>query len=161
MLWPCSSITRCPSSARGRLWFRRTTKCKSNRFVIFPPPLKTSPTICSHVGGSLRKIRHRIALTSTPELFAEEQRLNGAIILHMLGAFYFFTLLAVVCNDYFLPTIECICEDLKISPVGFLLLDFFYQRQHFLNCPPPSLSRMWQRPLLWLFLERFQSSLRT
>lgn len=25
-------------------------------------------------------------------------------------------MLAVVCNDYFLPSVECICEDLKISP---------------------------------------------
>lgn len=48
---------------------------------------------------------------------AEDQRMKGAIIMHIFGAFYFFTLLAVVCNDYFLPTIECICEDLKISPV--------------------------------------------
>lgn len=45
-----------------------------------------------------------------------EQRKNGAIVLHIFAAFYFFTLLAVVCNDYFLPTIECICEDLKITP---------------------------------------------
>lgn len=43
--------------------------------------------------------------------------MNGAIVLHIFAAFYFFTLLAVVCNDYFLPTIECICEDLEITPV--------------------------------------------
>lgn len=31
-----------------------------------------------------------------------------------MGAIYCFTLLAVVCNDYFLPAIECICIDLRI-----------------------------------------------
>lgn len=49
--------------------------------------------------------------------FPGEQLKNGAIVLHIFAAFYFFTLLAVVCNDYFLPTIECICEDLNITPV--------------------------------------------
>lgn len=48
------------------------------------------------------------------DLFTEEQRRNGAIILHLMGAIYCFTLLAVVCNDYFLPAIECICIDLRI-----------------------------------------------
>lgn len=47
--------------------------------------------------------------------FSEEQRQRGAVILHILGAIYFFTLLAVVLNDYFIPSVECICEDLKIS----------------------------------------------
>lgn len=49
--------------------------------------------------------------------FSEEQRSNGAIILHIIGAIYFFTLLAVVCNDYFLPSVECICDDLHIPKV--------------------------------------------
>lgn len=50
-------------------------------------------------------------------LFTDEQRLNGAIVLHILAAIYFFTLLAVVCNDYFLPSVECICDDLLIPKV--------------------------------------------
>lgn len=48
-------------------------------------------------------------------VFAEEQLAQGAIILHIFGAVYFFTLLTVVCNDFFLPTVECICEDLHLS----------------------------------------------
>ncbi|KAG4065953.1 hypothetical protein HA402_006671 [Bradysia odoriphaga] len=51
------------------------------------------------------------------DIFTNEQRLNGFIALHILGAIYFFTLLAVVCNDYFLPSVECICSDLNISKV--------------------------------------------
>lgn len=58
--------------------------------------------------------------TSLTLSIAGEQRLQGAIVLHIFAAFYFFTLLAVVCNDYFLPTVECICEDLKITPVSVL-----------------------------------------
>lgn len=47
----------------------------------------------------------------------DSQRLDGAIIFHISIAFYFFVLLAVVCHDYFLPAVECICEDLNISKV--------------------------------------------
>lgn len=49
--------------------------------------------------------------------FADAQRERGAVLLHTLGAIYFFTLLAVVVNDYFLPSVEIICEDLNIPKV--------------------------------------------
>ncbi|XP_055389117.1 sodium/potassium/calcium exchanger 4 [Condylostylus longicornis] len=49
------------------------------------------------------------------DLFTEEQRKQGAIILHLLCAIYFFTLLGIVCNDYFLPCVENITNDLHIS----------------------------------------------
>lgn len=49
------------------------------------------------------------------KLPTDEERTHGAVLLHIFAAIYFFTLLAVVCNDYFLPSVECICEDLNIS----------------------------------------------
>lgn len=48
---------------------------------------------------------------------SDYQRNNGAIIVHLLAALYFFVLLAIVCDDYFLPSVECVCEDLNISKV--------------------------------------------
>ncbi|XP_026464583.1 sodium/potassium/calcium exchanger 2-like [Ctenocephalides felis] len=50
------------------------------------------------------------------DLFTDEQLAQGAIILHFIAGVYCFTLLAVICNDYFIPSVECICEDLHISP---------------------------------------------
>uniref|UniRef100_A0A6M2DWZ8 Putative k+-dependent ca2+/na+ exchanger nckx1 n=1 Tax=Xenopsylla cheopis TaxID=163159 RepID=A0A6M2DWZ8_XENCH len=50
------------------------------------------------------------------DLFTDEQLKKGAVILHFIAAVYCFTLLAVVCNDYFIPSVECICEDLHIAP---------------------------------------------
>lgn len=50
-----------------------------------------------------------------PELFTREQRLHGAIILHFLLSLYCFIFLAYICNDYFLPSVECICVDLNLS----------------------------------------------
>lgn len=52
-------------------------------------------------------------------MISDEERRSGAIVFHIFGAIYFFVLLAVVCNDYFLPSVECVCEDLNISKVNF------------------------------------------
>ncbi|XP_069700472.1 sodium/potassium/calcium exchanger 4-like [Periplaneta americana] len=49
------------------------------------------------------------------DLFTDEQRKHGAVILHFLLAVYCFTLIALVCNDYFLPSVDCICTDLSLS----------------------------------------------
>lgn len=48
----------------------------------------------------------------------EEQRLQGAIVLHFIGAIYFFTTIGLVINYYFIPSVECICEDLKVTSVS-------------------------------------------
>ncbi|XP_037934795.1 sodium/potassium/calcium exchanger 4-like [Teleopsis dalmanni] len=50
-----------------------------------------------------------------PEIFTLAQLRQGWIALHVFAAVYFFILLAIICNDYFLPTVECICEDLNLS----------------------------------------------
>ncbi|XP_062138665.1 sodium/potassium/calcium exchanger 3 [Drosophila sulfurigaster albostrigata] len=49
------------------------------------------------------------------EIFTVEQLRQGWVVLHVFAAIYFFILLAIICNDYFLPTVECICEDLHLS----------------------------------------------
>uniref|UniRef100_A0A7G3AI51 Putative k+-dependent ca2+/na+ exchanger nckx1 n=1 Tax=Lutzomyia longipalpis TaxID=7200 RepID=A0A7G3AI51_LUTLO len=49
------------------------------------------------------------------DLFTQTQRLQGGILLHFLATIYFFTFLAIVVDDYFLPSVECICVQLKIS----------------------------------------------
>ncbi|XP_059055243.1 sodium/potassium/calcium exchanger 4-like [Achroia grisella] len=47
-------------------------------------------------------------------IFDEDQLRKGAFLLYALFGIYTFTLLAIVCNDYFIPSVEFICEDLKI-----------------------------------------------
>ncbi|XP_055388382.1 sodium/potassium/calcium exchanger 3-like [Condylostylus longicornis] len=44
-----------------------------------------------------------------------EQRKNGWIILHILLACYCFWLLAVVCDDYFVPAIDLMCSSVKMD----------------------------------------------
>ncbi|XP_053951541.1 sodium/potassium/calcium exchanger 4 isoform X1 [Anastrepha ludens] len=54
-------------------------------------------------------------LDEFPEYFTLDQLRQGWVVLHVFAAVYLFILLAIICNDYFLPTVECICEDLNLS----------------------------------------------
>lgn len=49
------------------------------------------------------------------DLFTEEQRKNGAVILHVLGLIYMFVALAIVCDEFFVPSLDVIIEKLGIS----------------------------------------------
>ncbi|XP_035999101.1 sodium/potassium/calcium exchanger 3 [Fundulus heteroclitus] len=58
----------------------------------------------------------RAAIHEFPEdIFTKEQRKNGAVLLHALCAFYMFYALAIVCDDYFVPSLEKISENLQLS----------------------------------------------
>lgn len=49
------------------------------------------------------------------EIFSEEQLGQGAIILHIIGILYMFYALALVCDHYFVPTLDVIIEKFGIS----------------------------------------------
>ncbi|XP_072345437.1 sodium/potassium/calcium exchanger 3-like isoform X2 [Scyliorhinus torazame] len=49
------------------------------------------------------------------DVFTEEQRQHGAFLLHVFCAMYMFYALAIVCDDYFVPSLEKICEHLQLS----------------------------------------------
>jgi hypothetical protein len=42
--------------------------------------------------------------------FTRQQRQSGYIIIHFVTAIYSFFLLAIVCDDFFVPSITRICE---------------------------------------------------
>ncbi|XP_064206232.1 sodium/potassium/calcium exchanger 3-like [Anguilla rostrata] len=49
------------------------------------------------------------------DIFTKEQRKHGAVLLHVLCAIYMFYGLAIVCDDYFVPSLEKISENLHLS----------------------------------------------
>nr|XP_014426731.1 sodium/potassium/calcium exchanger 3 [Pelodiscus sinensis] len=49
------------------------------------------------------------------DIFSNEDRRHGAIVLHVLCAMYMFYALAIVCDDFFVPSLEKICERLDLS----------------------------------------------
>ncbi|XP_062546124.1 sodium/potassium/calcium exchanger Nckx30C isoform X4 [Armigeres subalbatus] len=49
------------------------------------------------------------------DLFTLEQRRNGAVVLHILGVIYMFVALAIVCDEFFVPSLDVIIEKLGIT----------------------------------------------
>lgn len=50
------------------------------------------------------------------DLFTMKQRRHGAVILHILGIMYMFYALALVCDEFFVPSLDVITDKLGISP---------------------------------------------
>ncbi|XP_067223743.1 sodium/potassium/calcium exchanger 4a isoform X2 [Chanodichthys erythropterus] len=56
------------------------------------------------------------AIHEFPEdVFTNKQRTQGAVLLHIFAALYMFLALAIVCDDYFVTSLEKICEKLHLS----------------------------------------------
>jgi len=49
------------------------------------------------------------------DAFTRTQRKNGAFLLHLLGSCYMFAALALVCDEFFVPSLEVITAKLKLS----------------------------------------------
>ncbi|KAK2538175.1 sodium/potassium/calcium exchanger 4 isoform X2 [Columba livia] len=49
------------------------------------------------------------------DFFTNEERQRGGVLLHIIGALYMFYALAIVCDDFFVPSLEKICEKLHLS----------------------------------------------
>ncbi|XP_061628131.1 sodium/potassium/calcium exchanger 3-like isoform X1 [Phyllopteryx taeniolatus] len=49
------------------------------------------------------------------DLFTNKERTEGAVALHVLCTIYLFCALALVCDDYFVPSLEKICKHLHLS----------------------------------------------
>ena len=47
--------------------------------------------------------------------FTQNQRQHGAVVLNFLVAFYMFWAVAVVCDGYFVPSLEVICDKLGLQ----------------------------------------------
>ncbi|KAM7533106.1 hypothetical protein Aperf_G00000120527 [Anoplocephala perfoliata] len=48
--------------------------------------------------------------------FTQKQRRSGLVIFHIFAAAYMFLALAVVCDEYFIPCLEVICDVLRLQP---------------------------------------------
>ncbi|XP_077275887.1 solute carrier family 24 member Nckx30C isoform X6 [Temnothorax americanus] len=49
------------------------------------------------------------------DLFTNEQRRHGAVILHIFGVVYMFVALAIVCDEFFVPSLDVIIEKFDIA----------------------------------------------
>lgn len=51
-----------------------------------------------------------------PDLFTEEQLKKGAIVLPCIGILYMFIALALICDNYFVPSLDVLIEKVGIAP---------------------------------------------
>lgn len=49
------------------------------------------------------------------DIFTFEERRRGAVVLHILGVIYMFVALAIVCDEFFVPSLDVIIEKLEIA----------------------------------------------
>ncbi|XP_017888222.1 sodium/potassium/calcium exchanger Nckx30C [Ceratina calcarata] len=49
------------------------------------------------------------------DIFSIQQRRHGAVILHVIGVVYMFVALAIVCDEFFVPSLDVIIEKLEIA----------------------------------------------
>ncbi|XP_051951264.1 sodium/potassium/calcium exchanger 4-like [Xyrauchen texanus] len=49
------------------------------------------------------------------DIFTNAERKSGAVLLHIIATLYMFLALAIVCDDYFVMSLEKICEKLNLS----------------------------------------------
>ncbi|KAM6923557.1 sodium/potassium/calcium exchanger 3-like [Xenentodon cancila] len=79
------------------------------------------PRLCVGGVGLLAAvwISHAIDVTAIKEfpedIFSQNQRSGGAVLLHVLCAIYMFYALAIVCDVYFVPSLEKVSENLQLS----------------------------------------------
>jgi len=53
-------------------------------------------------------------LNFIPDVFTTQELIDGAVILHLIGTLYMFLAIAIVCDEFFVPTLEEITETLDL-----------------------------------------------
>nr|XP_046229325.1 sodium/potassium/calcium exchanger 4 isoform X1 [Scatophagus argus] len=75
------------------------------RLMASVPDNETEPKNCSEP-----------AIHEFPDdLFTTRERKSGAVLLHIVAALYMFLALAITCDEYFVTSLEKICEKLDLS----------------------------------------------
>uniref|UniRef100_A0AAR2JEA6 Sodium/calcium exchanger membrane region domain-containing protein n=1 Tax=Pygocentrus nattereri TaxID=42514 RepID=A0AAR2JEA6_PYGNA len=82
--------------------------------------LEASMTNIISLSNYLQTALHFFTLISAihefpADIFTNRERTRGAVLLHIFAAVYMFLALAIVCDDYFVTSLEKICEKLHLS----------------------------------------------
>ncbi|KAL0105120.1 hypothetical protein PUN28_016639 [Cardiocondyla obscurior] len=91
--------------------------------IIFFLTIQITPTTEMTTPYPYATVRPRRTNCSAPAieqfprpLMGPESRKHGGLIIHILAAIYTFLGLAIVCDDYFVSSLDRICEELRLSP---------------------------------------------
>ncbi|KAE8738162.1 hypothetical protein FOCC_FOCC016360 [Frankliniella occidentalis] len=110
-------VTRSPTTtveAAGGGGGKKQTGAKGGTTTPSPP----APTLHSHPTWRPKRANCTPpAIEQFPDpLIGPSARRHGGLIIHLFLAVYTFIGLAIVCDDYFVASLDRICEELKLSP---------------------------------------------
>ncbi|XP_076777475.1 sodium/potassium/calcium exchanger 4 isoform X1 [Arvicanthis niloticus] len=106
------ALVCCASGLFGSLGHKTTSAGKH----VLPDTWRNRKLMAPINGTPLAKNCTDPAIHEFPtDLFSNKERQHGAVLLHILGALYMFYALAIVCDDFFVPSLEKICEKLHLS----------------------------------------------
>ncbi|KAK1882560.1 Sodium/potassium/calcium exchanger 3 [Dissostichus eleginoides] len=103
------------------MWIAQVLQAPETESSVFGPgvsgeELRWTRRLMQEKSDNQSEDQPRAAIHEFPEdIFTKEQRKKGAVCLHALCAIYMFYALALVCDDYFVPSLEKISENLQLS----------------------------------------------
>ncbi|OQV11897.1 Sodium/potassium/calcium exchanger 4 [Hypsibius exemplaris] len=119
------------TTLRPRRPTTRKTTTKATTAKTSPPPLTTVGTVSTTDDDDDDTTVVVIATTEAeekepactvpairqfpPDLFDQQERRYGAIIIHLFVVVYMFLCLAIVCDDYFCGSLELLCKRMNLS----------------------------------------------
>ncbi len=60
---------------------------------------------------------NRPAIEDFPQdFFTQSQRAKGGVLIHILIAVYLVLALSIICDEYFVPALEMLCQKLRLKP---------------------------------------------
>lgn len=108
-------LTQAYTSAQGKLWLEKFETEGDPSRVLFRHLLSTANNQSATTEKSEEEEEERADPLFPPDLFNEKQRQNGAIALYILGLIYMFVALAIVCDEFFVPSLDVIIDKFGIS----------------------------------------------
>lgn len=88
------------------IWILLAIICIEPLFTKLSQP----PATTSHVQSSRFNCVEPDIEQFPKTFFNQNDRLNGAVIFYLLIGMYMFIALAIVCDEYFVPSLESICK---------------------------------------------------
>lgn len=107
-----SSEKRMTSVIEDKLIRRRVSRSLSNIKTNDSHQQQQIATTNAKSGNESEEIKPQPLFPN--DLFTQEERQRGAVVLHVLGVVYMFVALAVVCDEFFVPSLDVIIEKLGI-----------------------------------------------
>jgi len=100
------------SSDQGKEWLQKfEAEASDTNRVLFRHLLSTP----ANASAGEEEEKEEVDPLFPPDIFTLEQRQNGAIFFYILGLIYMFVALAIVCDEFFVPSLDVIIEKLAIS----------------------------------------------